>query len=139
MRALLITLSASALLACGSVESDEKSHIKEKHGNGLTKTEWRYSGNDSLNRTQVEYHTNGKVFISGKMRQGVRHGEWKSFHPNGAVWSIQHYDKGRREGETRNWFETGQLRYVGQYKSDERAGSWVFFTAEGDTALTREF
>lgn len=79
MRALLITLSASALLACGSVESDEKSHIKEKHGNGLTKTEWRYSGNDSLNRTQVEYHTNGKVFISGKMRQGVRHGEWKAF------------------------------------------------------------
>lgn len=141
MRAMVLVLSVVSLLGCGpgGHKGEEQSYIKEKHENGPTKTEWRYAGDDSLNRKQVEYHTNGKVFISGNMRNGERHGEWKSFHPNGKPWSVQTYENGSREGETRNWFENGRLRYVGQYKGDERAGSWTFFTAEGDTALTRNF
>lgn len=141
MRALLILLSVAALLACGSATENGKaeSYIKETHPNGLTKLEWRYSGQDSLNRTQVEYHNSGNVFITGKIIEGERSGEWKSFHPNGQPWSIQHYVSGDRTGETKNWFENGQLRYEGQYERDERTGTWIFFTTEGDTALTRDF
>lgn len=142
MRTLTPFLAIAAfLMACTSTnESGEvQSYIIETHPNGLTKTEYRYAGEDSLNREHIEYHTNGKVFITGKMQEGRREGEWKSFHPNGQPWSVQSYFNGRRDGETKNWFENGQLRYTGAYANDDRFGRWVFFNEQGDTVKVADF
>lgn len=142
MRTLTPFLAIAAfLMACSGSQSPSEtaSYIIEKHENGLTKIEYRYVGNDSLNREQIEYHTNGKVFKTGHLKDGVRFGDWKSFYPNGQIWSEQSYFNGRRDGPTKTWFENGQLRYEGAYANDERFGRWVFYNEQGDTVKVADF
>lgn len=116
-----------------------RDHVVETHPNGSKKTVYRYAGADSLNREEITFHENGEVMSVGKLLDGQRHGEWKSFHPGGQTWSSHFYNKGLQEGLYRVYWHTGLPRIHGHYKDGLKSGEWVFFTEKGDTARVLQF
>ena len=135
MRILLVALLALAFMGC----QEPITHVIEEFEPGTPKLEYTFSGTDTLNRQETEYHPNGQIFKQGPVKNGLREGEWKAWYQDGTLWSIQNFKAGLKEGENRVWYENGILRFEGGFKEDRRFGNWVFYDMEGDTVDTRSF
>lgn len=135
MRTLLSVCLLLSLAAC----QEPVTHVIESFETDTPKLEYIFVGQDTLNRTEAEYHPNGQLFKKGPVVNGLRDGEWRAWYQDGTLWSIQNFKAGKKDGENRVWYETGVLRFEGGFKDDQRFGNWVFFDMEGDTVDTRNF
>lgn len=135
-------------LGCGSPATTPEANTPQKsspdrivatHENGKPKQVYRYAGNDSLNRVELAYHPDGALLSQGRVADGRRDGEWKSFHANGQLWSVHNYTNGQQQGEYRVYYPDGTPRIEGQYLNDDKTGTWIFFTETGDTAKVVDF
>lgn len=133
-----VFIAAIVFIGCTEPAAPE-THVVEQFSSGITKKEYTYAGQDSLNREEVEYHPSGELYIRGQVVEGNRHGEWRSWHENGSIWSLQEYQNGIRQGINKVWFENGQLRYSGTFENDEKSGTWTFYSEKGDTLTHRNF
>ncbi|MFM1933106.1 MAG: hypothetical protein RL226_2409 [Bacteroidota bacterium] len=130
-----ILFLAVVLSACGQTP---ESHVRETYPSGVKRVEYIFAATDSMNRIEKTYHPNGALLSEGRIEEGERVGEWKSFFPDSTLWSRHFYVDGSQDGDYIVNFENGKPRIVGQFDMGHEVGTWYFLTAEGDTAQVRQ-
>lgn len=131
MRLLLFfALGLLLLSACTPAETRE---VRGTFDNGQAEEVHTYLGDDSLNRREVKYYTNGLVLSEGNLAGGQKEGLWRSFHLDGSLWSTHTYKDGLQIGDYNVWHRNGNLRISGAFTDDNKTGKWFFMTEEGDT------
>jgi len=56
-------------------------------------------GSDAGNYTFTHYHSSGIKSSTGKFKNGVKHGTWKTWDENGKITAVAHYRKGEKTGK----------------------------------------
>lgn len=84
-------------------------------------------------------YPNGKKKMTGKYKDGERHGVWSSWYRDGSLQSEMRYKDGKRHGFYKTWYPNGNLRYEGRYHHGERSGEWKFYNKNGELDRTIEF
>src|SRR6185369_7119791 len=79
----------------------------------------------------VEKYPNGQIKIEGKIKNGTRFGQWKSYYPNGTAYSESYYEDGKLNGKSATFYKNGRVRYIGYYTWSKPSGSWQFFDSTG--------
>jgi hypothetical protein len=86
------------LLPCLSMAQEDSVLIRKTYASA-SQTDKEYyvlkSDTTIMNGPYIAYHYNGKVFMTGRYRYGVRDGEWRSYHENGTPESITNYREGQ--------------------------------------------
>jgi hypothetical protein len=101
--------------------------------NGLARKVWVYSNiNGTRTATkEIQYHPNGKKSMEGSLKDGLRHGEWKSWYENGNLWSVGTFANGLRHGKGVVYHPNGKKFIEGTYINGERAGTWMWWDENG--------
>lgn len=96
---------------------------------------------DSLiqNGEKIKYYKNGVIEMQGMMKDGKRHGPWKSYYENGASWSETTFLNGKKNGKTITWYDNENKRYEGFYTNDVESGTWTFWDENGKIQNTRKY
>jgi len=105
--------------ACTPPETKE---VRSTFDNGQADEVHLYLGNDSLNRKEIKFYSNGLVLSEGNFADGKKDGTWRSFHLDGSSWSTHTYDDGLQIGDYSVWHRNGSLRISGSYT--ERQSIW---------------
>ncbi|NJK96881.1 MAG: hypothetical protein HC905_19950 [Bacteroidales bacterium] len=75
--------------------------------NGNLEKEAEYINNE-LNGSFKSFHSNGKLYLSGTYKKGLRYGTWKEYTEDGLISEISNYDeKGNFDGDLKSFDETG--------------------------------
>jgi hypothetical protein len=74
-----------------------------------------FIGPDSENYTFKHFYSNGLKSESGRFKNGVKHGVWKT------------------------WDETGKLTSVAHYKNGEKTGKWLIKNQDDNTTFEISF
>ena len=101
--------------------------------NGRARKVWVYARVDGVRTPikEIQYHPEGVKSMEGPLKDGKRHGEWKSWYENGSLWSIGHFSYGLRHGKGIVYHPNGQKFIEGNYINGERAGKWIFWDENG--------
>jgi len=65
----------------------------------------------------LEYHSNGKPKIKGKLLNKVRNGEWEEYYENGNLKRSVSYSNGLKDGRTFVFKENGEIDFFMDYKN----------------------
>lgn len=93
---------------------------------------------DSSGQELVRY-PNGNKKMTGRYRDGKRHGVWTSWYKDGSKKSELRFQHGKRHGFYQTWYKNGNLRYNGAYHHGERTGTWKYFDQKGELIKTQKF
>ncbi len=85
---------------------------------------------DTLNGPQVQQLPDGTT-LRGVLRDGDRHGIWRSFTPQGRLLSQTEYRDGRPHGPVVVFHPNGSVRYLGQNHHGTAVGEWRFHDDAG--------
>lgn len=112
---------------------------------------------------RIEWHRNGKLWVSGEYAHGQRTGRWSEgwesgqprfeghyehdllvgdetwFYDDGSVEWTTHRVAGKRDGTERWYWENGQLRREGSWKAGEKDGVFTSYNADGATVTVTRF
>ncbi len=128
---LLILFTTIVLLSCnqGSVSIENKSIQRDT----LTSDFIFSKSSDSViqNGEYIKYYKNGVMEMWGMMKNGKRHGVWKSWYEDGSPWSETAFADGKKNGKTTTWYDNEKKRYEGFYTNDEESGNWTFWDETG--------
>ncbi len=131
MKQIIPLLLIHALL----VSSCNKTSVKtENFEDGTLKSEKTYektSEGEQLIK-EVTYHPNGKKYMEGSFRDGLREGHWVSWFDNGTLWSEGDFKQGESHGLRSVYYPNGQLYYQGMYEMGKRKGVWLFYDETGE-------
>ena len=136
---IVLFLFAVALFwSCGSASTDVESNYGPEQAikryaddTTLVMMGVRYAKADTADQIQSYYYRNGQVYISGRMLNNKREGEWAAFDENGQPLSKAHYENGLEHGQKTVYFPNGKIRYQGQMEKGEKLGKWQFYDKEG--------
>jgi TonB family protein len=80
------------------------------------------------NGMAIEKDSSGMVRAKGKMKDGKKNGEWKTFDDNGNIKSTTQYSAGKKEGIYLQYFYTDTIVF-GYYKNGLPFGEWKKWSA----------
>jgi antitoxin component YwqK of YwqJK toxin-antitoxin module len=68
------------------------------------------------------FHPNGTLRLEAKLRDGVFHGEYRTWYASGRPYESRHYVDGREEGRQQSWTEDGTLFLNYEMRDGRRYG-----------------
>lgn len=77
------------------------------------------------------YYPNGKMLMSGNMKNNRNVGEWKYFYANGNLESEGIFENDKPIGKWSWYYPDGTLRQTGYYASGKRDSIWKAFDTTG--------
>ena len=83
---------------------------------------------------QTEWHTNGKMKITGIMKDGKKHGKWQHWYENGKLQKEEFFLNGVPHGPETTWFENGQKQYESSFVEDNMHGRSTAWWENGQKA-----
>lgn len=69
--------------------------------------------------------------VSGKYKQGVKEGVWKSYYENGEKKEEAKYENGLLEGEYKSYYMNKKLKEEGEYEANQKTGKWIYYYQNG--------
>lgn len=134
--ALIVTLSYFSWSCTNSGTTGPAavdSEIIDLWDNGLARKVWVYGriNNTRIAIREIQYHPDGTKSMEGGLKEGRRHGEWKSWYENGSLWSIGYFSDGLRHGKGIVFHPNGKKFIEGSYINGERAGKWMWWDENG--------
>lgn len=138
MRSFLL-FAFCCMLLFSACESKETRDVRRVFENGQDDEVYVYMDDDSLNRKEIKYYSNGTLLSTGQRADGQKDGTWRSYHLDGSLWSIHEYEKGLQVSEYFVWHRNGNLRISGAYDQGEETGMWYFMSEAGDTIRVVNF
>ncbi len=106
----------------------------EKYANGINRKVRTYKKvNDKLVPVYEKlYYDDGKLSQEGPLKDGKRHGHWKSYYRDGTLWSEGDFVDGVAQGVTITYYPNGNKRYEGEFKDGQKYGNWKFWNENGE-------
>lgn len=78
------------------------------------------------------FHDDNSLFMEYNYKNGKKDGVAKSFYPKtGLPWSLHTYKDGLLHGEYKTWFENGNIHMDGQYTKGTESGTWKIYNESG--------
>ncbi len=121
---------------CGPPDSSEKT---QREGKKIGTAQKAGVEEDTAQKEEVKYYSNGQVRVTGNYRKGERHGVWVSWYKSGTKKSETTFKRGKKNGPTRTWYKNGKLRYKGWFDEGQRTGTWEFYDENGKLVRKKEF
>ena len=100
----------------------------------LPNTQKPYSGENLC-----VYLSNGQYYSQGKIKNGLRHGNWSFWHENGQIAVEGNFKKGELEGKQTNWHEDGWKESEQNYKNGKKDGKETWWDENGQIQSERIF
>lgn len=134
----LIILSIS-LAACSYKHNSRK--VIDFYPNGQAKRVIIYtiSGTDSIALEEIHYHRTGELMMQGALKNGKRHGEWKSWFTDGSLWSEGRFENGLRTDSAISYFPNGKVSMRGYYHQGELKGIWKTYNEYGELTAEKDY
>ena len=88
---------------------------------------------------ETVYYSDGKVYSTGRYRNGKKHGTIRVFYPNGSVYSEKNYFNGFLHGECKKWYAQGYLKSIILYIKGFKHGECTEWWHEYDQIKLKEF
>jgi len=135
MKHILIFTSALLLGVTSCKETNTKSNDIQVSTKNVVKTIVVDKPVEMLKTTGsfIERYDNGNLKTEGwRNSSSQRDGIWYSYYEHGSKWSAMSYNNGIKEGQSVVYFPNAKIHYKGQYKNDKKAGTWIFYTENGD-------
>jgi hypothetical protein len=118
----------AAIMACKNNKTQEKENaLKSPHQQTYAPQVLK----DTIGGVYHEYYKNGKIKVTGSLKDGKRDGDWSYFYENGKLWSWGEYTAGVRNGASSVYYENGRLRMEGNYFNNKQIGWWKFYNENG--------
>ena len=156
---LILAISLFVFASCGSDTSKkddgnvstEKTTTKISDANGEHVISTYTNGTPKIVRTyktegeqrvavyEKENYEDGKLLKEGGLKNGKRHGLWKSYRRDGILWSEGDYNEGVRNGITITYHPNGKKYYEGTYTDGKKSGKWTFYNNEGQVVKEENF
>ncbi len=134
---LYLCVSAIPSLSCKARKPEEPkvvdTEIIDLWDNGRPRKVWVYARVDGIRTAvkEIQYHPNGAKSMEGPIKDGLRHGEWKSWYEDGNLWSVGIFVNGLRHGKGIVYHPNGKKFIQGAYINGERVGKWMWWDDEG--------
>ena len=91
--------------------------------------------NGKLDGTKIIYYepVNGQYLVARyySYREGLLHGEFKTYHPNTNLESEGSYDNDKLNGTVKRYHSNGKLMQIERYNYGVKHGYWIFYDEEG--------
>lgn len=135
---ILFLIFTLALFSC---ETPIQEKIEETHPDNTPKKVSYYQEIDGKEQLvkQKEFHLNGQLKMSGKLKDGKRDGKWMAYFEDGKPQSEGFFSDGKRAGMAKVYFPNGQLRYEGKYEANKEIGHWKFYNEKGELVKEKDF
>ncbi|GAP42222.1 protein containing MORN repeat variant [Lentimicrobium saccharophilum] len=106
---------------------------KELFEDGSVKSEKTFKKTDGKEELlkEVVFHQNGKKYIEGNYKNGLREGYWASWYDDGTLWSEGEFRDGESHGKRSVFHPNGTLYYEGRFDMGKRVGVWKFYDENG--------
>lgn len=138
MTRFALLILAVALCACTDEPTVER--IVKVFPNGNPERSVVYDASETEVLGEKYFYDHGSMRIEGPVKEGKRHGEWKSYTMDGSLLSINNYDLGNYHGPYFNYFPSGEIRIEGAYDQGAEIGEWIIFDEKGKrSGLYRNF
>ena len=127
-RLIIILVAITTLAACN--KTNVKTTLFE---DGSVKSEKNFKtvdGKEELTK-EINFHPNGKKYIEGHYKDGLRDGYWASWYNDGQLWSEGNFKKDKSDGERTVYHPNGTLHYKGTFDMGKRVGVWTFYDEAG--------
>ncbi|MBK9291467.1 MAG: hypothetical protein IPM52_07555 [Bacteroidetes bacterium] len=130
---MILLFSASCANRTPSEPQAVASEIVDLWDNGQARKVWLYANVDGVRTVvkEIQYHPNGVKSMEGPLKDGLRHGEWKSWYEDGNLWSVGSFVNGLRHGKGIVYHPNGKKFIEGAYLNGERVGKWYWWDEEG--------
>jgi len=79
----------------------------------------------------VSHGDNGKIELTGALKNGLREGHWTEYYEDGTPASGGNYRDNREVGPWKYWFENATLQCEGSYEAGKQAGVWKTYFDNG--------
>jgi len=116
--------------------------IREQYDDGQNRVEREvahYSDNHfEADGVYREFYPNGKLFVEGRFREGLQHGEWTFFHDNGQANRKATYNNGQPDGAWEVYRADGTLAAKRSFRNGQRHGEWITYDETGKQPLREE-
>lgn len=91
--------------------------------------------NGKLDGLKIIYYepSDGKYLVARyyNYREGLLHGEFKTYHPNTQLASEGTYDNGNLNGDVKYYYPNGNLMRLERWKYAVKHGYWIFYGEDG--------
>lgn len=77
------------------------------------------------------YYQNGKLQMSGQLKNNRNIGEWKYFYDNGNIESSGNFENDKPEGKWYWYYPDSTLRQTGYFRQGVREGTWKTYDKNG--------
>ena len=123
------------------VSDSNGEHVISSYANGTPKIirEYKTEGEQRVAVYEKENYEDGKLLKEGGLKNGKRHGLWKSYRRDGILWSEGDYNEGVRNGITITYHPNGKMYYQGEYTNGKKSGKWTFYNNEGQVVKEENF
>ncbi|MDC1141925.1 hypothetical protein OAU50_02435 [Planctomycetota bacterium] len=86
-----------------------------------------------------EFFTDGKLFVTGEVRDGKRQGEWKVYYNTSTLKEQAVFIDSKKTGAYSKWRANESLETKGEYTADVKTGMWTTYATDGKQKLTEIF
>ncbi|MEX0938898.1 MAG: toxin-antitoxin system YwqK family antitoxin [Pirellulales bacterium] len=98
-----------------------------------------YSDGSVVNHDEfAEYFPDGKVFMKGQYKDGIKDGKWEYYYDNGELRRAVMYANGRLNGSWDVFREDGTKEATHSYKDHQRDGTWIAYDESGEQPLRQQ-
>ena len=133
------------------VDGSKSSEIEYSDGEMLVMNIWKEDKSqmviDGFGNLEY-YHTNGNLESTGGIRNGRRHGEWKTWHSSGVLLEVGHYSDNEYildnswdstgtqmvqngMGHHREYYFNGILQSEGDFNNGKAHNNWKYYADNG--------
>ena len=119
----VIVVLGMLLLILTSCGKEKKERIEDKSKLEIRNEKFYVIGeNKPYTGTFISKHENGNLWEEEKYKDGLHHGEFKTYFTNGQLILLNVYKDGNLDGPHKAYYENGNLRIEGTYKNGNLEG-----------------
>lgn len=85
------------------------------------------------------YFLNGRISLSGTMKDNKNNGEWNYYYENGQVECKGYFVNDAPSNKWIWFYKDGSIKEIGWYKNGFREGSWIYYDSDGKIFIQRSF
>lgn len=127
-RLITIIVAITTLIACN--QTNVKTTLFEDGSVKSEKTYKTVNGQEQITK-EISFHPNGKKYIEGHYKDGLRDGYWASWYNDGQLWSEGNFKQDKSDGERSVYHPNGTLHYKGTFNTGKRVGIWTYYDETG--------
>lgn len=83
------------------------------------------TGGDLLHDAYLKFYHSNQLAESGKFKNGLKSGYWKSWYESGVLQCKAYWGEGQLDGSFFTYDNSGKLIQKGKYKNNKKHGVWI--------------